>query len=32
MDKSKLMRTVRGYAIARTQGFIEKLFQGEEQD
>ncbi len=31
MDKSKLMRTVRGYAGARTQSFFEKLFQGEEQ-
>ena len=31
MDKSKLMRTVRGYAGARTQSFFEKLFQPEEQ-
>ena len=30
MDKSKLMRTVRGYAGARTQSFFEKLFQAEE--
>ena len=30
MDKSKLMRTVRGFAGARTQSFFEKLFQAEE--
>ena len=30
MDKSKLMRTVQGYAGARTQSFFEKLFQGED--
>ena len=29
MDKSKLMRTVHGYAGARTQSFFEKLFQAE---
>jgi hypothetical protein len=31
MDKSKLMKTVQGYAGARTQSFFEKLFQGEKQ-
>jgi len=30
MDKSKLMKTVRDYAGARTQSFFKKIFQAEE--
>ena len=30
MNKAKLMRTVRGYAGARTKTFFEKLFRAEE--